>query len=175
VNSGNENILFGGFTMADSLKQFDHSPLSTNQATIIVLLLVSFILNTPWLVTLVAAAMILGTIFGKPGFGFLYTGILKRLKWVKPDIFPDNPEPHRFAQGFGGVVAIASAILLWLGFGLAGWILAWVVILLAAINLFLGFCAGCAVYYWLNTLHFPGFNKSAPVGTFPGLRPKKTA
>jgi hypothetical protein len=40
---------------------------------------------------------------------------------------------------------------------LVGWSLAGVVALLAALNLFLGFCAGCFVYYQLNRLHVPGF------------------
>ena len=52
--------------MSDSLKQLDHAPLSTNQATIILLLLVSFVLNTPWLVTLVALVMILGRYLNDP-------------------------------------------------------------------------------------------------------------
>jgi hypothetical protein len=173
VNSGTKNKKIGGIEMSDSLKQLDHAPLGTNQATIIVLLLVAFVLNLPWLVTLVALAMILGTVFKRPGFGFLYTALLKKWGWVKLDVFPDNPEPHRFAQGFGGVVAAGSAVALWLGASTLGWILTWVVILLASVNLFLGFCAGCAVYYWLNALKVPGFKKSAPSGVFPGLRPKK--
>ena len=59
------------------------------------------------------------------------------------------------------------------GLSLLGWALAWLVIGLAALNLFAGFCAGCAVYYWLNRLQVPGFNQSAPEGVFPGLRPRK--
>jgi ABC-type xylose transport system permease subunit len=59
-----------------------------------------------------------------------------------------------------------------LGATLAGWVLAWVVIVLASLNLFLGFCAGCAVYYWLNRIRVPGFSKTPPVGTFPGMRPR---
>jgi hypothetical protein len=53
-----------------------------------------------------------------------------------------------------------------------GWGLVWLVIALAALNLFVGFCAGCAVYYWLNRLDIPGFVKAPPEGTFPGMRPK---
>jgi hypothetical protein len=159
--------------MSEQLKQLDHAPLKTNQAAIIILLLLSFIFDTPWLVTLVAIAMLAGAVLGRLGFGFIYTGLLKKLGWPKADVYPDNPEPHRFAQGFGGLVALVSALLLWLGASTAGWALAWVVIALAAVNLFLGFCAGCAVYYWLNTLKVPGFSKAAPAGTFPGLRPRK--
>jgi hypothetical protein len=38
--------------------------------------------------------------------------------------------------------------------------MAWVVVVLAALNLFLGFCAGCFVYYQLNRLGVPGFQYS---------------
>jgi hypothetical protein len=38
--------------------------------------------------------------------------------------------------------------------------------------LFVGFCAGCALYYWLGRLSVPGFIKSPPQETFPGMRPK---
>ncbi len=98
--------------MSDTFVKLDHAPLSTNQAAIITLLLLSFIIDTPWLVTLVALAMIFGTIIKRPGFGFVYSAALKPLGWIKPDVYPDNPEPHRFAQGFGGLVAAASAIAL---------------------------------------------------------------
>ncbi|MCA9974174.1 MAG: DUF4395 family protein, partial [Anaerolineales bacterium] len=40
-----------------------------------------------------------------------------------------------------------------------GWTLAWVVVGLAALNLFLGFCAGCFVYYQLTRLGVPGFTR----------------
>lgn len=158
--------------MSESLPKIEHAALSVNQAAIITLLLAGFIFNLPGLVALVAAAMLFGTAFKRPGFGFLYHAALKPLGWVKPDIFPDNPEPHRFAQGFGGVVAAGSALALWLGAVPLGWALSWLVIALAALNLFVGFCAGCAVYYWLNRLKIPGFHRSAPQGFFPGMRPK---
>ena len=48
----------------------------------------------------------------------------------------------------------------------------WLVIALASLNLFVGFCAGCAVYYWLGKLHLPGFVKTPPPGAFPGMRPR---
>jgi hypothetical protein len=158
--------------MSDLLQNVDHAALRTNQAAIIFFLLVAFIFNLPILALLVALVMAVGTVIKKPGFGFLYFNILKPLGWVKPDVIRDNPEPHRFAQGFGAVVLLIAS----LGFGIGGaglgWGLTWLVIFLAALNLFVGFCAGCAVYYWLNHLNVPGFIKSAPQGTFPGLKPR---
>lgn len=158
--------------MSGGFQKFDHAGHAVNQAAIIILLLLAFIINIPWLVILVALAMLLGTVFNCPGFGFVYTSILKPLDWVKPNVYDDNPEPHRFAQGFGGAIVTASLIAFWLGSPISGWILAWVVITLASLNLFNGFCAGCAVYYWLNQLNVPGFVRPSPDGRFPGLHPK---
>ena len=158
--------------MADQLSRVDHSSLRVNQATIIILLLVGFVLSISWLTAFVALVMLIGTAVGRPGFFFIYTGVLKPLGIVKPHVLADNPEPHRFAQGFGGVVAALSGVLLFAGGVTAGWLLTWLVIVLAAANLLLGFCAGCAVYYWLNRLQVPGFGKTPPSGTFPGMRPK---
>jgi len=143
-----------------------------NQAAIIILLLAAFVLNFPLLTVFVALVMLIGTAIARPGFFFLYTGLLKPLGLVKPHVLPDNPEPHRFAQGFGGIVAAGSAAALLLGSTFAGWALSWLVIVLAALNLFVGVCAGCAVYYWLNRLHALGFAREPPAGTLPGMRPR---
>ena len=156
----------------EQLAKVDHSAMRVNQASIILGLLAAFVFDVPWLAGAVAVIMLVGTAIGKPGFFLLYTGILRPAGIVKPDVLADNPEPHRFAQGFGGVVAALSAALLFLGAPAAGWALAWLVIVLAGLNLFAGFCTGCAVYYWLNRMQVPGFSKAPPAGTFPGMRPK---
>jgi hypothetical protein len=44
----------------------------------------------------------------------------------------------------------SSSALLVLNAATVGWTLAWIVIVLAAVNLFFGFCAGCFVYYQLD-------------------------
>jgi molybdopterin converting factor small subunit len=158
-------------SIAGGVGKVDHAALRTNQAFIIGLSLAAFVLDTPWLAGLVGLAMAVATARSVPAFGFAYQRLFKPRGWLKPEVLADNPEPHRFAQGFGAVVQL-------LGFGLlaagsaAGWALVWLVIFLAALNLFAGFCAGCAVYYWLNRLGAPGFAKAAPAGSFPGMRPK---
>ena len=161
----------------EAKRKVDHSALKANQAVLIVALLAAFVINVPWIVAAVAAIMLIGTAIGRPGFFFIYAGLLRPLRIVRPDPLEDNPEPHRFAQGFGGVVAALSALLLLLGgaatgAAVAGWALTWLVIVLAALNLFAGFCVGCAVYYWLNKLNIPGFSHTPPHGTFPGMRPR---
>lgn len=150
----------------------DHSALRTNQALIIALNLTAFIFDLSWLAGVVGLLMLLGTLWGAPAFGFIYRRWLKPLGWLAPDVIPDNPQPHRFAQGFGSVVLLAGTVFLSLGQSLLGWVLVWLVIALAALNLFVGFCVGCAMYYWLNRLNIPGFNQPPPAGTIPGKRPK---
>jgi uncharacterized RDD family membrane protein YckC len=114
--------------------------------------------------------MALGTIFDRPGFLPLYL-LLRGRGPFKPDIVQDNPEPHRFAQGMGAVVLAGSIGCAFVGLEFVAWLLAWVVIVLAALNLFGGFCVGCAIYYWLNRLGVPGFQQSPPPGVTPGMRP----
>ena len=75
-------------------------------------------------------------------------------------VITDNLDPHRFAQGFGGVVVALAVIALLAGQSVVGWALVGLVIVLAALNLFMGFCAGCFVYYQLNRLGVPGFARS---------------
>jgi hypothetical protein len=158
----------------NKLTKVDHTAIKTNQAVIIILNIIAFILNVPWLAGIVALAMIVGTLLKSPGFQIVYR-ILKTAGLVKPDVLLDNPEPHRFAQGFGGVVMLAGTVALYAGVPVLGWGLVWIVAALAALNLFGGFCVGCAVYYWLGRLSIPGFTKSPPENTFPGMRPKVKA
>lgn len=159
-------------SIAGGLQQVDHAALRTNQALIISLGILAFILNQVWLVLFLALVMAVGTALSKPGFGIVYQRLLRPMKLVQADILPDNPQPHRFAQGFGSVVLIFASIALFMSAGTIGWSLVWLVIVLAGLNLFAGFCVGCALYYWLNRLDVPGFVKAPPQGTLPGTRPK---
>ncbi len=154
------------------LAKVDHAALRVNQAAIITLAVLGFVLNTPWLVALVAVVMTIGTLLRRPGFKPLYASALKPLGWVKPDVIADHAEPHVFAQGLGAAFLWGATIALFANVAVLGWALTWLVIALAALNLFAGFCAGCFVYYWLARIKAPGFLKTPPAGTFPGLRPR---
>ncbi len=157
--------------MRQPLQKVDHSAIKTNQLLIISLNILAFVLNLPILAALVAVVMGIGSVLKVPGFGFVYRNLLKPRGWMKPDVLDDNPEPHRFAQLMGFVFMTAGSLALFLGATVLGWSLVWLVTALAALNAFGGFCAGCAVYYWLNRLHLPGFSKQPPDGTFPGMKP----
>ncbi len=143
------------------VRRVDRSALRVNQSFIIALSILAFLFDTPYLAAFVAAVMLVGTAWPSLAlFQGFYRRVLKPRGWVKPDVIEDNPEPHRFAQGFGGVVLALGVIALLLGQAVLGWALVWLVVALAALNLFLGFCAGCFVYYQLNRLGAPGFRYS---------------
>jgi hypothetical protein len=156
---------------SQNLQKVDHSALKTNQLIIISLNILAFVLNLPILAAVVAAAMGIGSALKVPGFGFVYQSLLKPRGWMKPDVLDDNPEPHRFAQFVGFLFMTAGSLSLFLGLNLLGWSLVWIVVALAALNVFGGFCVGCAMYYWLARIHVPGFGKQPPAGIFPGMKP----
>lgn len=158
-----------------TLQKVDHAALKANQLFIISLSILAFIFNQPWLAAFVALVMGLGSAFKVPGFLPIYKNILKPRGWMKPDVLEDNPEPHRFAQFLGFLFMTAGSIALFMGATVLGWSLIWLVVALAALNAFGGFCVGCAIYYWLSRLQLPGFSKQPPAGTFPGMKPKAGA
>jgi energy-coupling factor transporter transmembrane protein EcfT len=144
-------------------RRVDHSALRTNQAFIITLLILAFVLNAWWLVAFVSAVMLVGTAFPSAGlFKAVYFNVLKPAGIARPDVKLDNPEPHLFAQGLGGVFTLLSTLALLAGLSPLGWILSWIVVALAALNLFAGVCVGCLIYYQLNRLGIPGFTR-API------------
>jgi hypothetical protein len=141
----------------------DHSALRTNQAFIIGLLILGFVLNVWPLVAFVSAVMLIGTAFPQAGlFKLVYFKLLKPASIVMPDVKIDNPEPHLFAQLLGGLVTLAASLAFFTGASAFGWGLAWLVVALAALNLFAGICVGCIVYYQLNRLGVTGFSR-API------------
>ena len=160
---------------SQTLQKVDHSALKTNQLFIIALSILAYILNQPWLAAFVALVMGIGSALKTPGFGIIYKSILKPRGWMKPDVLDDNPEPHRFSQILGFVYMTGGSVALFLGAGALGWGLVWLVVALAALNAFGGFCVGCAIYYWLARLNVPGFGKQPPAGIFPGMKPKASA
>ena len=128
----------------------DHSALRFNQASIIVLLAAGFLANQPWLVALVAAVLWIGTLAPSAGlFKLIYQRALRPLGIIRPAPRPDDLRPHLFAQGVGALVLTLASLALLAGLPLLGWTLAGIVVVLAAINLFLGFCLGCFMYYQL--------------------------
>jgi hypothetical protein len=140
-------------------RHVDHSAIRTNQAFTITVLALAFVLDLPALAAFTAAVMLISAVAPPLGlFTRVYRHILRPAHIVQPDVQIDNPEPHRFAQLVGGTVVTLGVIALLAGAEVIGWLLPGIVIVLASLNLFAGWCAGCMMYYWLNRLGVPGFN-----------------
>ncbi len=135
------------------LPQVDRTALRFNQACIVGIVGLGFILGSVWLIALVAVALAVGTVWPAlaPFKGF-YARVLRPAGLLRPDVAPDDPAQHRFAQGVGATFLAGATVLLALGVTVLGWLLAGIVLVLALINLSVGFCAGCFVYYQLGRL-----------------------
>lgn len=76
----------------------------------------------------------------------LYLRLLRPLGLVRPRVVVEDPAPHRFAQLLGGVVLAVASLVALAGALLAAWTLAWLVVVLALLNLVGDVCVGCLVY-----------------------------
>lgn len=144
-----------------SERRVDHNQIRTNQMFIIGLLALAFVLDLPALAALTGVAMLISALYPPAGlFHRIYRHIVRPLNLVPRDVRVDNPEPHRFAQFVGGTCVTAGILIVAAGLPLAGWALVGLVIVLASLNLFAGWCAGCMMYYWLNRAGVPGFDRT---------------
>ena len=123
-----------------------------SQATTALLSGLGFVLGQPVLVIIGALFLTLSALFPSISpFRLLYRGVILPLRLLKARIVEDDPAPHRFAQGIGAIFLIASSLILLLTQAtIVGWTLDLIVFVLSSINLFVGFCAGCFVYYHLG-------------------------
>lgn len=142
---------------AQPLTPFDRTALKVNQSAIITLLIVGFIFNQAWLVACVAAVMTLGTAWPQAAlFQRLYRDVLRPAGLLRPDLQNEDAAPHRFAQGMGAGVLLIALLAFATGATLVGWGLTLLVVVLAAVNLVFGFCAGCFVFFQLQRLRRAG-------------------
>lgn len=134
----------------------DQNALRTNQIFIVATVAVAFVFGSTWgawLLAILAIFMAIGVII--PGNGPLqlfYRQVLLPTGLVKAKREPGSMEPHRFAQAMGATVLALAAIFLFGGFDLIGWILGFLVLALALVNLVFGFCAGCFIHLQLGRL-----------------------
>lgn len=125
-----------------------------SQACTVALSGLAFLLNQPVIVLIAAIVLALAALVPAVSpFRLVYRGIIVPLHLLRPRIVEDDPAPHRFAQGVGAAFLIASTLVLLLTKAtVVGWTLDLIVFVLAGINLTVGFCAGCFVYYHLGRL-----------------------
>jgi hypothetical protein len=134
--------------------QVDVNALRTNQALIVAGVVIAFVLGASagaWVLLVVAVSLGVGA--ARPGSGpfqLFYREVLGATGLVKPNLRPDDPAPHRFAQAMGATVLFLAAIALFAGVDVLGWVLAFLVLALALVNLLFGFCAGCFIFLQIN-------------------------
>jgi uncharacterized membrane protein YhaH (DUF805 family) len=127
---------------------FDSNVLRFNQISIVTLLLLAAVLNQPVLVGLVAAVMLLGTFEPRLAlFKRLYADVLRSTFRITSRLVEDDPRPHNFAQGLGGVFLLVSSLAFLLVLPVVGWVIAALVVALALLNLTTGICVGCFLYF----------------------------
>ncbi len=139
----------------------DQNQIKFNMAMTASLLIIGYLLNS-WIPVAVA---IVCQFSGAMGLTFapyriIYTRIVVPIGIMKPNKIPDNHAPHHFAALVGGLFDLIGVILILVGMSVTGWIFIGIVFLLSILNLFLGFCAGCFMYYTFNKLSIPGFSNS---------------
>lgn len=146
--------------------QVDQNALKTGQALTILLLVAAFILNLPIIVAFVAVAQFTGALkLPFAPFALFYQYVVLPLGLVRRNPQPDHFEPHAFALLVGTTINLTATVLIVLGAQIVGaqvfgWILVGIVVVLANLNFWLNFCAGCWMYYQLNQLGVPGFTQS---------------
>lgn len=129
--------------------------LKFSQAWVVLLTALSFALQLRGLVVIGAFCLLISAAAPAVGpFRLLYRYVALPLHLLRPRIVEDDPAPHRFAQAVGATFLIASSLVLFLAPAAAGlgWGLDLVVLFLSFINLTVGFCMGCFVYYHLGRI-----------------------
>jgi hypothetical protein len=132
-------------------KTVDTNALRFNQISIVVLVLAGYIFDIRILPAIVAVILLLGAVSPRYSlFRWVYSHLIVPAGLLSPQIVEDDGAAHRFAQALGGVTLTAAVIALYFISNYAGWALAWVVVLLAGVNLAFGFCTGCFIYYQIR-------------------------
>lgn len=150
-------------TSPSLLRRVDHSAIRVNQLFTVLSLVLAFVFNSPLLAGITGLIMLVSALVPPLGlFTRFYRHVLRPAGVIAPRVELDNPEPHRFAQLVGALVVLSGTLALLGGAAVPGWALIAVVIVLANLNLWAGWCAGCTMYYWLNRWGVPGFDH-APV------------
>jgi hypothetical protein len=128
--------------------KFDANILRFNQISIVGLLVLAGVLNLPVLVGAVAAVMLLGTLEPHLAlFKQLYAQVLRPALRISTQLVEEDPRPHNFAQGLGGVFLLLSGLAFLFGAAVLGWVVAALVVALALLNLTTGICVGCFLYF----------------------------
>ena len=123
----------------------DRTALKVNQAGVVLTVLLAFLLSAiwpalVWALPVLALVMLVGAIEPRAAlFRQAYLTILRPAGLLRPRPVEESPRPHNFAQILGGVFLGLATLAFALSAPVLGWALAWIVLLLAFVNLAFGF------------------------------------
>jgi hypothetical protein len=144
-----------------AVQAFDRSVLKVGQVFTMGLNVVAFALGFvlqvryAWVLSLAVGLVMLAGIVSPDLalFKQFYLRVLKPRGIVKPNVVQEDATPHQFAQGVGGSFLLASAVAFLAGATEVGWVLVWIVVVLAFVNFAFDFCVGCQMYFQLDRFH----------------------
>lgn len=128
--------------------KFDANVLRFNQIAIVSGISAALLIQQPIIVATIGAVLLAGSLDPRlAGFKRLYSSLIRPALRVAVNPSQDDPRPHNFAQGLGGVFLLLATLAFLGGWSLIGWSLAVLVAALALLNLTTSFCLGCFLYY----------------------------
>jgi hypothetical protein len=126
-------------------------------------LVLAFLLNLPWLATLVGVNLVVSSLFGTRLFlpGRAWPFVRKALKLGPTEL--EHEYPPRFAQALGGTFLTLATVAFLLGATPVGWLLVGAVAALQTLLATTGICVGCRMYFlrwWVPSLFARLFRRS---------------
>jgi hypothetical protein len=124
----------------------DINQLKFNQALLVAMLPVAWLLGQSWIVAVLAVLML---------SQHTPWDLLQKLRGglrIPSRLVEESPLPHRFARTVGGIFLAVSAALLIVGW--VGWLFAAVVFALALLSLTTQICVGCWMYFQLRMFRY---------------------
>ena len=129
--------------------------LKANQISIVGLIALAWLLQFWPLIAVVGLAMLLGTLEPRLAlFKQFYLRIFRPVFKIPLQLEQDDPRPHNFAQGLGAVFLVFSSLLFMLGSPNFAWLVAFLVMILALLNLTTRICVGCFLYFQWQQLSY---------------------
>ena len=126
-------------------------------------LVLAFLLNIPWLATLVGVNLVVSSLFGTRLFlpGRAWPFVRKALGLGPTEL--EHEYPPRFAQALGGTFLTLATVAFLVGATPVGWLLVAAVAALQVLLAATGICVGCRMYFlrwWVPSLFARLFRRS---------------
>jgi hypothetical protein len=140
--------------VGESIPRIDAHLGKFSQGCTVLLTGLAFLFQLPIIIAVTALILALSAFVPEISpYRLIYKGIVVPLGLLKPRIVEDDPSPHRFANVIGTVFLVASAMVLFFTpLKTLGLVLDLIIFVLSTINLTVGFCLGCFMYYHLGRL-----------------------